>query len=252
MKAKIQLDQYFLINQKIIQELVAAAFINKSDWVVEIGAGKGVITEEIAKKAARVWAIEIDKGFKKDLARLPGNVEVIYEDALKVLTRKLKFNKIVGSLPSSLVEPLTYKLIHLNFEVASFLVPLKFLAALLDNEIFTIYLETRLIRKVPKTSFAPQPKTNWALVRIDKKPPPLSVKDNGRFIRQYLYEHQKAKLKNALREAVTKIYESQGKKVTKNQAREIVKKTEIPPLELEDLSPTVNLAEISRCLAVVL
>jgi len=252
MKIKTRLGQYFLINQKIVQELVAAASINKSDVVLEIGAGRGTITKEIAKRADKVLAIEIDKSFKSDLDRMPSNVKIIYEDALKVLEKKIKFNKIIGNLSSFLVEPLSQRLIHLRFDLAAFLIPLKFVRDLTTGEVFPIYLQTRLIRRVDKKAFSPPPKTNWALVRISPRPNSLLAKDYERFIQQYLHEHQKAKLKNALREAVIRIYESQGKKVTKDQAHEIVKKTAIPPLELEDLSPTVNLAEISRCLAVVL
>ena len=92
MKIKTRLGQYFLINQKIVQELVAAASINKSDVVLEIGAGRGTITKEIAKRADKVLAIEIDKSFKSDLDRMPSNVKIIYEDALKVLEKKIKFN----------------------------------------------------------------------------------------------------------------------------------------------------------------
>lgn len=232
--------------------MVEAAVLNKNDQVLEIGAGRGVVTRKIAEKAGKVWAVEIDRNFAKELKKMPPNVKVIFADALKILG-KVKFDKIVASLPSSIVEPLVKRLIKIDFKLVSLLVPLKFAGKLLNDVFLTTYFETQLISKVERKSFHPQPKTNWALVRITKKPPPLAAKDYPRFIRKYLIEHPKAKLKNALAEVVVEVYLNQGEKLTKNQARTIIQKLKISALRLE--SPIHfgdGLIKISESLAKVL
>ena len=111
---KVKLDQHFLIDNKIVDKIIEADKINSKDIILEIGAGKGVLTEEFK---CEVIAVEIDKKFKKDLK----DFNVIYGDVLKVID-KLKFNKIVGSIPYYISEPLFKKMIKLDFEVAVLLV----------------------------------------------------------------------------------------------------------------------------------
>ena len=54
------LSQHFLRNPRIALMLIGHSNIKKRDLVVEIGAGSGVITTALAKKAARVIAVESD------------------------------------------------------------------------------------------------------------------------------------------------------------------------------------------------
>lgn len=252
MKDENLLDQFFLTDETVVKALVDTASINKSDKILEIGAGTGIITKEIAKKAGKVLAVEIDERFKDELSKLPKNVEVIYGDALEILERKLKFDKIVGSLPSSLVEPLMRRLPKLRFNLNVFLVPLKFVDNLTNEVVFNAYLDSQLIREIGKASFRPRPKTNWALVKIEKKPDPLLVKDYERFVQQYLLEHQEAKVKNALMEATIRIYQSRGESLNKNQAREIVSQAKISLDGREAFVRDMNIAEISQSLFPVL
>lgn len=222
MKNQNLLDQFLLVDETIIKKLVEAALVSKNDVVLEIGAGTGMITRKLAQKAGKVLAIEIDKSFKNDLKGLPKNVEVIFDDALDLLKKKLRFNKIVASLPSSMVEPLMWRLVKYNFKIASLLVPLKFAFKLVNNQVFTAYFDFEILEKVSRKSFLPVPKTNWALVRTRRKPEPLKTGEIIRFLKQYVYEHPKAKTNNALAEGWIKFYQAQGKSLTKKQARKLV------------------------------
>lgn len=219
MKNKNLLDQFLLVDDEKIKGLVEAASLNKNDRVLEIGAGTGVVTREIAKKAGKVFAVEVDKKFASFLKGMPDNVEIIFGNALAVLGQ-VKFNKVISSLPSSLVEPIMQRFKKVDFDLLTLLVPLKFVKKLVEDNNFSDYFETELIAKVKKESFAPQPKTNWALVKMTRKDDPIKTKDYERFIRQYLYEHPKATKKNALMEVVIKVYRSLGRVITKNQARQ--------------------------------
>jgi len=226
MKNQNLLDQFFLKDEEIIGLLVETLAIKKKDIIFEIGAGSGIITREITKKAGKVIAVEIDKTFAKDLKQIPGNIKLIFADALKVLKDRkkysLKFNKIIGSLPSSIVEPLIPVLIGADFKMAVFLIPLKFAYKLINQPVFTAYFDIMIIKKVSRKSFCPIPKTNWALIRIIKKPDPMKTSERARFLRQYVCNHPKAETKNALVEGLITFYRAQGKSLTKKQAKTLV------------------------------
>lgn len=222
----MKFDQFFLNDEEIIRLLVETLAIKKKDIILEIGAGSGIVTREIAKKAGKVLAVEIDKTFTKDLKQIPGNIQLIFADALDTLKNRkrdhLKFNKIVGSLPSSIIEPLINILMETDFEMVVFLVPLKFAYKLIKQPIFVDCFNTVIVEKVPGKSFHPVPKTNWALVKMIKKPDPLKTGEEARFLRQYVYNHPKAKTKNALAEGLITFYRAQRKPLTKKQAKALL------------------------------
>jgi len=77
--------QNFLINKGILEKIVKTADLKKDDLVLEVGAGLGFLTEELAKRVKRVLAIEIDKELIKILEeRLKNykNVKIVKEDIL--------------------------------------------------------------------------------------------------------------------------------------------------------------------------
>ena len=59
----MKFDQHFLINQDIIKKTIEEADLKKSDIVLEIGPGKGILTEELVKYS-NVIVVEIDKNLK--------------------------------------------------------------------------------------------------------------------------------------------------------------------------------------------
>lgn len=81
------LGQVFLQDEKIIQFILGILNLQEEDLVVEIGAGPGLITRELARRAGRVLALEIDRKFEpihqELFASLSRPPQVIYEDARK-------------------------------------------------------------------------------------------------------------------------------------------------------------------------
>ena len=78
--------QNFIVNPGVPPKIVDAAGIDRSFGVLEIGPGIGVLTKEIAKRAGKVVAIEVDKRLPPVLEEtLAGfdNVKVILQDVLK-------------------------------------------------------------------------------------------------------------------------------------------------------------------------
>ena len=89
MKPKKSLGQNFLTSGKAVFEIVKAGELSKSDVVLEIGPGKGALTEEILKSGAKVLAIEKDdeltiflkEKFEKEIKS--GQLEILNEDILE-------------------------------------------------------------------------------------------------------------------------------------------------------------------------
>ena len=81
------LGQNFLVDKNIIEKIIGAADLKTADLVVEIGPGLGALTKPAARSAARVLAVEVDRGLLPVLAKIlegAGDIEVIEGDALKI------------------------------------------------------------------------------------------------------------------------------------------------------------------------
>ena len=93
----MRLGQHFLIDRSIVDSIVSHADLGPEDWVLEIGPGEGILTRELAARAGRVYAVEIDPDLAASLCNMAPNVMVIHADALTV--RLPQYNKIVSNLP---------------------------------------------------------------------------------------------------------------------------------------------------------
>ena len=84
--------------------------------MLEIGPGTGNLTEALAARAGRVYAVEIDPDLAAQLSGRFSNVQVINADALKV--ELPDYNKIVSNLPYQISSKITYRLLSRPFEMA--------------------------------------------------------------------------------------------------------------------------------------
>ncbi|MCL2817903.1 MAG: 16S rRNA (adenine(1518)-N(6)/adenine(1519)-N(6))-dimethyltransferase RsmA [Clostridiales bacterium] len=115
LSAKKSLGQNFLVEQKIAEKIVAAADLQKSDFVVEIGPGLGALTQFLAQKAQNVAAVELDRRLAAVLRETladSGNLRVIEADARKTDLDALAAEqgrdgyKLVANLPYYITTPL--------------------------------------------------------------------------------------------------------------------------------------------------
>ena len=233
-------DQFFLIDAEVIKKMIASADLKKSDVVLEIGAGTGALTQELVKKVRRVIAFEVDERFKPFLSKLPKNVEVRYENAWNYVQlkgkylKKKEYNKVVSNLPYSFAEQFLHNLTFLKYDRVILLVPAKFVGKIETNGIFKSFFKAGVLFEVPKTSFYPTPGTTSLVINLIKQKDPLEEKNLGRFLRQYLYQHESQLIKNSLREGLIR-YQSltNTKNLTKNEARKIINKKKIPQTLLD-------------------
>ena len=110
-----RLGQNFLIDPNIVRKIVALAELIPSDHVLEIGPGRGILTEALCRAAGRVTAVEVDSRLHAYLetrqAQLP-NVELVCEDALAYPVENLPMGTVVvANLPYYISTPLLFRLL---------------------------------------------------------------------------------------------------------------------------------------------
>lgn len=225
------LHQHWCVDDNLIKDLIKEANLSKEDIVLEIGAGKGALTKELAKHCKKIIAVEIDIRLKKSLT-VPENVELIFADALKIIDKRNDFNKIVSNLPYQAAEPLLHYLcLTKNVSLSVLTVPKKFAQKAQLNPIFSAFLNIEIVREVSKESFDPRPKIKSALIRITKNEKTCGEADEKKrddlFIRRKLYLQRDKKLRNGLRETLIDYYRLKNKILTKKQAKEIIGRLEM-------------------------
>jgi len=110
-----RLGQNFLIDPNIVRKIVALAALNASDHVLEIGPGRGILTEALCRAAGRVMAVEVDPRLHAYLetrqSEFP-NVELVCEDALAYPVESLPIGTVVvANLPYYISTPLLFRLL---------------------------------------------------------------------------------------------------------------------------------------------
>ncbi len=122
-KPKKRFSQNFLIDKNIAEKIVNLLDIGEDDIVLEIGAGRGALTELIAESGARLFAFEIDRKLTKKLIEIfqnHQNVEILNVDFLKVNPEQHcpgRF-KLIGNIPYDITSPLL-EWIHENRKAVS-------------------------------------------------------------------------------------------------------------------------------------
>ncbi len=110
-----RLGQNFLIDPNIVRKIVALAEIASNDHVLEIGPGRGVLTEMLCKAAGHVTAVEIDPRLHAFLAERQAefpNLTLVLDDALVYPVENLPVGTIVvANLPYYISTPLLFRLL---------------------------------------------------------------------------------------------------------------------------------------------
>ncbi|HZX50079.1 MAG TPA: 16S rRNA (adenine(1518)-N(6)/adenine(1519)-N(6))-dimethyltransferase RsmA [Candidatus Paceibacterota bacterium] len=172
------LGQNFLVEDHIVQKMVVAASIQPQDTVLEVGPGIGTLTQELAKHAKKVVAVEKDAKMveilKGTLAEFK-NVEVIHGDALKTQVPKQTY-KVVANLPYYISAPTIRKFLEAENRPQSITliiqkeVAQRICAKPPDMSILAVsvqfYATPKIISYIKKTSFWPQPHVDSAIIHI--------------------------------------------------------------------------------------
>lgn len=207
------LGQNFLIDDSIVGRIVDSANVNENDLVIEIGPGLGGMTVELAERAGKVVAVEIDrhlltvlkenvKDYKnvtilnKDILKIDINTEIIEHPEIKKDGFIPSQIKVIANLPYYITTPIIMSLLEQELPLDSMVFMLQ--AEVADRIVaepggkeygalsiaVQYYSKPEKLFMVPPQSFIPQPGVDSTVIKLDiYKAPPVKVDDKDVFFR---------------------------------------------------------------------
>ena len=206
-KPRKSLGQHFLVDDRILDRILAAADLTAEDVALEIGPGRGALTRRLLSRAARVVAVELDDNLAAALpGRLgnPPNLTVVAADARTVDIGSLVGSganpgrgdrpayKVVANLPYYAANPIIRRFLEaewrprlmvlmLQREVADSMTATPGKMSLLSVAT-QYYAIPQPVCAVPPGAFRPVPKVTSAVVRLDlRERPAVAVADTEAF-----------------------------------------------------------------------
>ena len=182
------LGQNFLIDDNVIDKILAGARLSEGDKIIEVGPGIGTLTREMGKVADKVVAVEIDKTLipilKETLEDL-NNVEVVNQDILKVDIKELVREKLdegpvklVANLPYYITTPIVMKFLEEDIPVTDIVVMVQKEVADRMNAVpgtkdygalsvaVQYYCDSEIVAKAPRHMFVPQPNVDSTVIGL--------------------------------------------------------------------------------------
>lgn len=257
------LGQNFIVNPSVCPRIAEEGGASSGTGVIEIGTGVGVLTAELAKRADKVVAIEIDDRLIPVLSETLSdfdNVKIINEDVLKVDLDKVIEEEFQGmdvyvcaNLPYYITSPIIMSLLESRLNIRAITVMVqKEAATRLTAELGTrdvgavtvavrYYSEPKLLFNVSRGSFMPSPNVDSAVIRLDIKNE-KKVDDEKHFFKvvRAAFSQRRKTLSNSL---------SSGLSMDKKVITEAIKSAGLPEsirpeqLSMEDF---INIAESVR------
>jgi 16S rRNA (adenine1518-N6/adenine1519-N6)-dimethyltransferase len=217
MRPNKSFGQNFLIDRSVLKKIVQAASIEADDEVLEVGSGTGVLTRELAQKARRVVAVELERDMLTLLAETTKdykNVELVARNLLFLDPAEIFDHspyKLVANLPYYITAP-TFRhflenpnpprliVVMVLLEVAQRITAQPGDLSLLAVSV-QFYGTPTIIAQVPARAFYPAPKVDSAILRIDVNPQaPLTQTERESFFRvvQAGFSERRKQLHNSL------------------------------------------------------
>jgi 16S rRNA (adenine1518-N6/adenine1519-N6)-dimethyltransferase len=195
-----KLGQNFLTDRRILVAIAEASGAGPDDLVLEIGPGLGSLTQQLAERAGRVLAIELDRNLANLLGKTVqaeyANVEVVQGDAARIdlhalLSERLAAGrraKVAANLPYYITTPLVMRLLEEEL-------PLDRIVVMVQKEVadrmisppgskeygalsvaVQYYAEPQIVLKVSKGAFLPPPEVESAVVVMQmRRQPPVEA-----------------------------------------------------------------------------
>ncbi|MFV9505832.1 MAG: 16S rRNA (adenine(1518)-N(6)/adenine(1519)-N(6))-dimethyltransferase RsmA [Oscillochloridaceae bacterium umkhey_bin13] len=188
------MGQNFLLDQAALAAIVAAAQLEPSDVVVEVGPGLGVLTWELTQRARHTLAVELDRRLAarlhNEFAQAP--LTIMTADVLRITPDALfaalpptldpppTSYKLVANLPYAITsavlrhflsasQPPDLSVLLVQWEVAQRIVAQAGDLSVLAHSV-QIYAEPMIIQRVPAASFLPAPAVDSAIIQLRRRP----------------------------------------------------------------------------------
>lgn len=205
-QSKKSLGQNFLVDQNIRNKIIDVLDLKPTDIVLEIGSGRGELTELISHRAQKVYALEIDRRLFKILTEslsTRDNTQAINQNILKLdLDRFVKQNKIkarlkvFGNIPYYISSPIIEHLLHFRRYISGifitvqkeFSVRVAAQPGSKDYSSFSCFVQYYALPKIPfhisKNCFRPLPKVDSSFLELKiREEPAVPVKDEELFFK---------------------------------------------------------------------
>ena len=235
------LGQNFLINPSVCPRMAENCGADENTGVIEIGAGIGVLTAELAKRAKKVVSIVLDTRLLPVLEETLGefdNVEIVNADVMKTDLHALIKEKFQGmdvvvcaNLPYYITSPIITMLLEEKLPIKAITVMIQKEAAdrlstpvgSRDSGAITVctnyYAEVKHLFNVSRGSFMPPPNVDSTVIKLEIRPEPaVKVSDEKKFFRMV-----KAAFAQRRKTAVNSIASGMG--LSKNQVAEALSKS---------------------------
>ena len=179
-------SQNFLHDSLFVASLVAMTSIDKNDTVVEIGSGKGIITQELAKQAHKVIAIELDSTLAEELRKKfieSKNTEIIETDFLKWPNPKFKY-KVFSNIPFEYTSRIMDKLLlspnspEDTYLIMQDLAAKRYIGSPLGKNsqislLLQPFYEMSILTNIDRKQYKPVPNVDTVLAQFHKREQPL-------------------------------------------------------------------------------
>ena len=237
------LGQNFLVNPTVCPKMAEMGGAKKGRGMLEIGAGIGVLTKELAERCDKVVCVEIDERLLPILDETLAdydNIKIINQDVMKTDLKRLIAEEfgdmgvsVCANLPYYITSPIIMKILEDNLPIDSLTVMVQKEAAVRicaepgtrDVGAVSIavrfYSEPKILFPVKRGSFMPSPDVDSAVIRLDiRKEPPFRVDDEKKFFKlvRGAFSQRRKTLPNTL---------SSSLGMTKDEVRELLAKANI-------------------------
>lgn len=258
------LGQNFIVNPSVCPRMADESGIDSESGVIEIGAGIGVLTAELAKRAKKVVCIELDSKLLPILDETLAdfdNIEIINADVLKTDLAALIEEKFGGmpvyvcaNLPYYITSPVIMTLLESRL-------PLKAVTVMVQREAaqrlcapvgsrlsgavtvaVDYYAEARKLFDVSAGSFMPAPKVDSSVIRLDiREKPGIEVSDEKLFFSMVhaAFSQRRKTASNSI---------SSGTGIPKAVVAEAIERCEFPPSVRAESMTAEQLAALCEAL----
>ena len=208
-----RLGQHFLIRGSVLERIAALVCPTREDLVIEIGPGRGALTEKLLKRAARVVAIELDpylvEHLRQRFAAEP-RLEIVHGDVLATDLAQWGRAPVAGNLPYYITSPILEKVAALDVPRGVFLIQKEVAERLVakpgnsDYGFLTVHIalfaDTRLRFEVKPAAFHPPPKVDSAVVSLEPRRRDLGIADTAAFLEfvGLCFRHKRKTIRNNL------------------------------------------------------
>ncbi len=215
----IKYSQNFLRDIQLVQRLVEKSSIGSNDLVIDIGSGRGIITEILSSRCRKVIAFEADFSLVEKLKQKFSDNSKIQIQAGDFLASRLPSEpyKIFSNIPFNKTADIIRKLLNTpNSPSDSYLIvqkesALKYTGSPLSKEtLFSVtikpWFELTVEHNFQRTDFDPRPNIEIVLLRIRKRETPLISENQAKYYKDfvsYAFNRSNPNLKRGLRDVFT-------------------------------------------------